>query len=96
MAAAKKGAVIAGGVQPKSPSSDKKGIAGDVDNVIEHLRRHAKNRPTERVALERQIPSLLGGEVRSPATVQAVIAGLEKRGIVEFGEKAIKYRIPAA
>ena len=94
-AAAKTGAVIAGGVQPKS-SSDKKGVSGDVDKVIEHLRKHAKNRPTKRVALERHIPSLLGGEVRSPATVQAVMAGLEKRGIVEFSDKAIKYRIPAA
>ncbi|MBL8422962.1 MAG: hypothetical protein JNK06_05625 [Candidatus Accumulibacter phosphatis] len=95
-APAKKGAAIAGSVQPKSPSSDKKGVAEDIDKVIEHLRKHAKNRPTKRVALERHIPSLLGGQVRSPATVQAVMAGLEKQGIVEFSDKAIKYKIPAA
>jgi len=53
-------------------------------------------RAADRVALERHIPSLLGGQVRSPATVQAVMAGLEKQGIVEFSDKAIKYKIPAA
>lgn len=81
--------------QPKATSTATKGPTDDVDKVIEHLRKHTKNRPTKRIALERYIPSLLGAQ-RSPRIVQALVVELEKRGIVEFGDNLIKYRIPAA
>ncbi len=79
----------------KAPSPPTLTTTEEVDKVIAGLRKNANNRPTKRIALERHIPSLLGGQ-RSPATVQAIVAELERRGAVEFSEKAIKYKIPAA
>lgn len=95
-AAQGKGTTNAIGAQPKAAAPTTKGAAEDIDKVIEHLHKHAKNRPTKRISLERHIPSLLGGQKRLPATIQAIVAELERRGIVEFSDNPIKYRIPAA
>lgn len=76
-----------------SAAPTKKAAAEGVEKVIEHLQKHEKNRPAKRITLERHILSLLGGET-SAAAVQAVVAELQRRGVVSFGEKQIKYAIP--
>jgi hypothetical protein len=92
-AVSKKVPASGSGAQPRSTALPKKAAAGHLEKVIEHLRKQVKNRPAKRATLERHILSLLGG--KTPTTsVQAVIAELERRGVVEFDERQIKYKLP--
>jgi hypothetical protein len=70
--------------------------ASDLRNrVIEHLRAHAKHRPAKRATLERHVATILGGKVVTEP-VQALIAELERDGIVKIGAKTIEYNLPKA
>ena len=66
-----------------------------VDKVIKHLRAHSKSRPANRAALERHLPHLVGGSP-TMATVHAVVAELERRGVVTAEAEQIRYKIPNA
>jgi len=92
-AAPKKATASGTAIPPKQATPTKKAAVEDAKKVIEHLRKHGKNRPAKRVTLERHILSLLGGET-SAAAVQAVVAELERRRVVSFGQKQVKYTIP--
>ena len=66
-----------------------------VDKVIKHLRAHSKSRPANRAALERHLPHMVGGSP-TMATVHAVVAELERRGVVTAEAEQIRYKIPNA
>ena len=95
------------GAEAKAPTGDrttpKKVVAAlrrsmtaeDVDKVIADLRTHAKNRPTDRKALEHHIVSVLRNKVAIQVS-HAVIKELERRAIVLFAGKKIEYKIPKA
>ena len=83
------------GEKPKASAATKAGVAEHVKTVIAHLRRQIKNRPAKKSTLVRHVPSLLGGKVQ-PAMVQAVIAALERQGIVAFNEDKVSYKLPKA
>jgi hypothetical protein len=89
----KKGSSSDGGDQPKAAATTKNVIAKHVKTVIAHLRKQIKNRPAKKSTLMRHVPSLLGGKV-SPDTVQAVIAALERQGVVAFNEEKVTYKFP--
>ena len=65
----------------------------DVERVIEYLRLHPKNRPAKRATLEHHVISILANAVTA-AVSRAVIAELERLGVVNLKEKTIEYKIP--
>jgi len=75
----------------KSPRAEME--ADDIAKVIDELRTHPKNRPTKRKTLERHVVNMLGNSVTTEVS-QAVIAELERRGVVKFKDKSIEYKIP--
>lgn len=88
-----KGTAIKEGDKPKTSATTKAELAKHVMTVIEHLRKQSKNRPAKKSTLARHFASLLGGKV-APTTVQAVIAALERQGIVTFNENKVTYKLP--
>jgi PIN domain-containing protein len=76
----------------KATSSEKLG-PDDLKKVAENLRTHTKNRPVKRDALERHVTTVLGGKVTQDS-VRELVAELERGGLIEIGEKQIKYKLP--
>lgn len=88
-----KNTAVKEGDKPKTSATTKAELAKHVKTVIEHLRKQSKNRPAKKSTLARHFASLLGGKV-APATVQAVIAALERQGVVTFNENKVTYKLP--
>jgi hypothetical protein len=63
--------------------------------VIENLRDHPRNRPTTAAALERHVTTLLGKDT-TVKTVLALIAKMQKEGLVVLTDKKVEYKLPAA
>jgi hypothetical protein len=63
--------------------------------VIENLRDHPRNRPTTAAALERHVTTVLGKDT-TEKTVRALIAKLQKEGLVVMTDKKVEYKLPAA
>lgn len=61
--------------------------------VIENLRDHPNNRPTTSTALERHVTTLLGKDTIEKV-VKALMARLQKEGVVVLRGKKIEYNIP--
>jgi hypothetical protein len=61
--------------------------------ILDNLRAHPKNRPLTRDALVRHVVTLLGNKP-TPKVVEALVAGLERDGIVKTEDKKIAYTIP--
>ena len=92
-AAPTQSAAVKEGGKPKASATTKAELAKHVKTVIEHLRKQSKNRPAKKSTLARHFASLLGGKI-SPATVQAVIAELERQGTVAFSQDKVTYKLP--
>lgn len=63
------------------------------NKILENLRAHPKNRPLTRDALTRHVATLMGNKP-TPKEVEALVAGLERDGIVKTGDKKIAYTLP--
>jgi len=61
--------------------------------VIENLRDHPNNRPTTSAALERHVTALLGKDT-TEKVVKALIARLQKEGVVVLEGRKIEYNLP--
>jgi hypothetical protein len=61
--------------------------------ILDNLRAHPRNRPATRDALVRHVGTLLGNKP-TPKAVEALIAALERDGIVAVANKKIEYSIP--
>ncbi len=61
----------------------------EILEMIEDIRKHARNRPKRRTTLEHKVQSFLCGKP-TPGAIQTVIAELVRRGVVRFdGTKAL-------
>jgi hypothetical protein len=76
----------------KKAASSQKAIAKSDpwSRVIANLRNHPKNRPNTRDALERHLSTLLGNKA-TPEEVQALVARLEREGLVKETGGKIEY-----
>jgi hypothetical protein len=71
----------------------KKPEPGLHEKLLDTLRAHRRNRPSNRRALERRIATMAGSKP-APTTVEAIIADLEREGIVATDDKKITHAIP--
>ena len=80
--------------KPKAPGATKKKAALDIrQKLIDNLRVHPTNRPSNRQALLRHAATVIGSK-QVTATVETLIAGLERDGIVVAFDDRIDYVIP--
>lgn len=77
------------------PAPGKVAKADPKKKVIENLCEHPKNRPSTMVALERHVTTMLGKDATEKA-VRALIAKLQKEGVVVLTGKKVEYKLPAA
>jgi hypothetical protein len=63
--------------------------------VIESLQRMGDKRPAKRGGLERHIESHLGRNLE-PGVLQALLAQLEREGVLAFHDRKVEYRLPKA
>jgi hypothetical protein len=61
--------------------------------VIENLRDHPNNQPATSAALDRHVTALLGKDT-TEKVVKALIARLQKEGVVVLKGKRIEYNLP--
>jgi len=65
-----------------------------VSKVIANLRKHPKNRPSTRAALERHITTTVGGKA-TPSAVEDVIGAMERAGVIKITDKHVEYSLPS-
>lgn len=73
-------------VKPARPDPKKK--------VIENLRDHPRNRPGTVAALERHVSTVLGKDASEKAA-RALIAKLQKEGLIVLTDQKVEYQLPA-
>jgi len=70
-------------------------VSDALTKVIESLRRMGDKRPAKRPGLERHIESHLGRNLE-PGALQALMAQLERDGVLVFDQNKVTYRLPKA
>jgi hypothetical protein len=65
-----------------------------VSKVIANLRKHPKNRPSTRAALERHITTAFGG-MATPSAVEDVIDAMGRAGVIKITDKNVEYSLPS-
>jgi hypothetical protein len=83
----KKAAAVAPAATTKKP------VPNARQKLIANLHAHPKSRPTNRLALERHVATILGKK-SVDQSAKELIAGLEREGIVTIAEKKIVYELP--
>jgi len=73
-----------------SPTAAKPPVSDLSQKIIDNLRTHPRNRPSSREALERHVATVLGN-TPTPKQVEALIAGLQRDGILKIDGKKIAY-----
>jgi hypothetical protein len=65
-------------------------IEAAAEKIVEHFRDHPRSRPARRAALEKWLASHLRGRI-AEGDVAAVVAELERRGVLSFNGTKVEY-----
>jgi hypothetical protein len=83
----KNAAVVAPAAAKKKPTPNAR------QKLIDNLHAHPKSRPSNRLALERHVATMLGKK-SVDTSMKELIASLERDGILTIAEKKIDYALP--